>query len=82
LTQPQTARVEPAGTAFEQMNKQVEFILMTDIFIVREDPTLIRLSSYNAIVIATVSADCQSPPQIYAVTAAGSPTALPSMPGC
>lgn len=51
----------PTGGVFGEMNKQVEFMMVTEIFIVRGDPTANHLSSYNAIVIASVLSGCQSP---------------------
>lgn len=78
FTQLKAAGRGPAGKVFAEMNKQVEFMVVTDIFIVRDDPTLIRLSSYNDIVIASVSSGCQSPTEIYVGAAVSSPNALTS----
>jgi hypothetical protein len=51
----QNARRVHAARAFAGVSKRVECMVVTDIFIVRKDATVIRLSSYNAIVIASVS---------------------------
>lgn len=56
---PHKASEVPMHREFEEMNKQVEFMRVTDIFIVSGDADVIRLSSYNGVVIASVSGGCQ-----------------------